>query len=161
MFGRQDPSSNQKRLVARLVLRSGESERAAITHPAHKSLRDWLNDGAPFLEIERPDGARSLLNKSEIARIDPEEEAPRAEPRGRFGDARFDSSDPRVVLGVGATASREEIRAAWRELARRFHPDRLGGLDVPEELLRQAGEILARVNAAYERLSEGGPWGTA
>jgi curved DNA-binding protein CbpA len=50
--------------------------------------------------------------------------------------------DPRTVLGVAPEAGRDEIRSAYRELARRLHPDHAGG----------DGEALARVNMAYATL---------
>ena len=49
------------------------------------------------------------------------------------------------VLNIPANATRDEIRAAYRELARRWHPDRF--LPGPER--DWANEKMADINAAY------------
>lgn len=62
-------------------------------------------------------------------------------------DWRGDSADWHVVLNVADTSGAEEIRRAYLDLIRRFHPDRLARLDARE---RQAAENAARiVNNAY------------
>ena len=53
--------------------------------------------------------------------------------------------DAYKVLDIPVTASREEIRAAYRKLARRWHPDRF--MAGPER--DWANEKMARINAAY------------
>jgi len=55
--------------------------------------------------------------------------------------------DPHRVLGVKRGASREEVAATYRRLAKRWHPDHGGG--------RPAEEKMARINAAYDLLREG------
>jgi curved DNA-binding protein CbpA len=62
------------------------------------------------------------------------------------------SKDPRVVLGVGADATPDEIKAAWRALARRHHPDLIG--DDPE-VAQVATSKMAEINAAYAALTRG------
>jgi curved DNA-binding protein CbpA len=57
--------------------------------------------------------------------------------------------DPYAVLGVPRTASEREIRAAYRELVARYHPDR--HQDNPLKDL--ASEKLAEINRAYAALS--------
>ena len=52
--------------------------------------------------------------------------------------------DPHGVLGVGAEAELREITAAYRALAKRWHPDRGGG---PE-----AARRMAEINEAYDLL---------
>ena len=52
--------------------------------------------------------------------------------------------DPHAVLGVGAEADLREITAAYRALAKRWHPDRGGGPD--------AARRMAEINAAYDLL---------
>jgi len=52
--------------------------------------------------------------------------------------------DPHAVLGVGAEAELREITAAYRALAKRWHPDRGGGPD--------AARRMAEINAAYDLL---------
>jgi hypothetical protein len=52
--------------------------------------------------------------------------------------------DPHAVLGVGADADLRAITAAYRALAKRWHPDRGGG---PE-----AARRMAEINAAYDLL---------
>jgi hypothetical protein len=50
--------------------------------------------------------------------------------------------DPFDVLGVAADASAEEVAAAYRRLAKQWHPDRAEG--------PQAARRMAEINAAYD-----------
>jgi DnaJ domain len=59
--------------------------------------------------------------------------------------------DPYEILGVSRTATPDEIRAAYRDLAGRFHPDKHRGN--PLETL--AAEKLAQINWAYEKIRSG------
>ena len=52
--------------------------------------------------------------------------------------------DPHEVLGIAPGASPDEAAAAFRELAKRWHPDRGGGA--------AAAERMAQINAAYDLL---------
>ena len=53
-------------------------------------------------------------------------------------------TDPFAVLGVPPSASAEEVAAAYRRLAKRWHPDRS-----PD---RAAEGRMAEINAAYDLL---------
>jgi hypothetical protein len=55
--------------------------------------------------------------------------------------------DPHAVLGVPPHADEEEVAAAYRDLAKRFHPDHRPG--DPE-----AERRMAEINAAYELIRE-------
>lgn len=54
------------------------------------------------------------------------------------------------MLGVAPNASPEEIRAAYRELAKRYHPDRVGHLG--PEFRQLAERRMKAINAAYQQL---------
>jgi curved DNA-binding protein CbpA len=58
--------------------------------------------------------------------------------------------DPHVVLGVDAEASPSQVKAAWRRLARRHHPDLTG--DDPEAS-RAATRQMAEINDAYAAMT--------
>jgi len=49
------------------------------------------------------------------------------------------------ILGVAESASQEEVRKAYRELARKYHPDKTGGDKEAENRLKE-------INAAYDVL---------
>jgi hypothetical protein len=53
------------------------------------------------------------------------------------------SVDPFAVLGVAPDASAEEVAAAYRRLAKQWHPDRAGN---------EGAERMAQINAAYDLL---------
>ena len=61
--------------------------------------------------------------------------------------------DPHAVLGVEPGASPVAIKAAWRALARRHHPDLTG--DDPETA-RRATRRMAEINTAYAALTRAG-----
>jgi DnaJ-domain-containing protein 1 len=152
MFSKSDPSDTQKRVRVELRMRSGESEKGSLLIAAHHTLRQTLSDDAPFLEIETAEGTHAFLLKTEIARIDPVNSESRQRPRDGDDWTRFDAKDARLVLGVAADATLDEIQSVWRALAKAYHPDRLMALGLPEELLRHAERVLVKVNAAYQSL---------
>lgn len=56
------------------------------------------------------------------------------------------------ILGVPRSASPEEIRAAYRALARRYHPDSLNGCGPSER--EAADENIKAINAAFHTLGD-------
>lgn len=59
-------------------------------------------------------------------------------------------TDPYKVLGVSPTASDEEVKKAYRELARKYHPDNYSGSDLAD----LAEEKMKQVNEAYETIKK-------
>lgn len=57
--------------------------------------------------------------------------------------------DPYSVLGVPRNATDEEIKTAYRTLARKFHPDNYGENDPLKEI---ANERMQEINAAYDEI---------
>ena len=57
-----------------------------------------------------------------------------------------------AVLGLSSDAMNEDVRHAHRQLVRELHPDRLIAQGVPEEMVAQATQRMASVNAAYDRV---------
>jgi hypothetical protein len=62
--------------------------------------------------------------------------------------------DPYKVLGLTSLASREEIVAAYRSLAQRYHPDR--HTDSPARVQREAEQRMREVNQAFVILKKAG-----
>ncbi|MFA7228023.1 MAG: molecular chaperone DnaJ [Melioribacteraceae bacterium] len=65
------------------------------------------------------------------------------------------------VLGIGKSASKDEIKKAYRKLAMQFHPDRNPGDKQAEEKFKEAAEAYEVLNndekrAKYDRFGHGG-----
>ena len=60
------------------------------------------------------------------------------------------ANDPYKVLGIDRTASDEEVKKAYRELAKKYHPDNY----VNTPLADLADEKMKEVNEAYETIQK-------
>ena len=58
-------------------------------------------------------------------------------------------ADPYKVLGVSPSASEEEIKKAYRDLSKKYHPD----LNPGDE---SAARKMSEINAAYDQIQKGG-----
>ena len=66
------------------------------------------------------------------------------------------------ILGVGKNASEEEIKKAYRKLARQYHPDRNPGDKQAEERFKeisQAHDVLVGAGQAQGLRPRHGPFG--
>lgn len=57
--------------------------------------------------------------------------------------------DPYKILGVSPRASQDEIKKAYRQLVKKYHPDKFAGTDLEEV----AKEKLQEINEAYDALT--------
>ena len=59
-------------------------------------------------------------------------------------------NDPYKILGVSPEATDDEIKTAYRNLARKYHPDKYRDSDLAE----LAGEKMKEINAAYDEVQK-------
>jgi DnaJ like chaperone protein len=63
----------------------------------------------------------------------------------------FERRDPYEVLGISRSASPDEIKGAYKELANRYHPDKVTHLG--EEFQRLAEDRFKEIQEAYQELN--------
>jgi DnaJ like chaperone protein len=98
-----------------------------------------------FMEGEFPDSEEA---NDEGPRPGAEEESRRA---GTSGSRQPGPRSPHEVLGVSRGASKEEIRHAYRELANKYHPDKVAHLG--EEFQKLAEKRFKEIQEAYQTLA--------
>lgn len=63
--------------------------------------------------------------------------------------------DPYEELGIESDATEEQVRTAFKALAKTLHPDIVGQGDLDEECSREVNERFARIKRAFDLLMDG------
>ena len=74
--------------------------------------------------------------------------------KGQTYSARDDIADAYSQLGVSPSASDDEVKKAYRNLAKRYHPDTLKAQGLPEEMVARANERMSKINAAWSAIKK-------
>lgn len=63
-----------------------------------------------------------------------------------------------AVLGIAPEATQVEVKKAYRDKVKEFHPDKIVSKGLPEEFLQFAEEKFKEVNEAYETIQKSRGW---
>lgn len=142
MFDEQ--AQNKIKHLAELELTDGKRVVGEVFLSPHQKLPDLLNNELLFLPIELPDGSISHIRKMAINRVRSlQTHAP-----------SYDGDNPYRILGVSKGDDSETIKHAYRARMHENHPDRVAGLGLDQEFVLLAHKRSARINAAYERITQ-------
>lgn len=73
---------------------------------------------------------------------------------GRASASARDMDAAYQALGISSGASDKEIKRAYRRLMSEYHPDKLMGEGVPEDMLKMATERSQEIQAAYDLIKK-------
>jgi len=62
--------------------------------------------------------------------------------------------DAYKALGVSESASDKELKRAYRKLMSQYHPDKLTGQGLPEDMIKEATERAQEISKAYELIKK-------
>lgn len=65
-----------------------------------------------------------------------------------------DMADAYSQLGISPSASDDEVKKAYRNLAKRYHPDTLKAQGLPDEMVARANERMSKINAAWNAVKK-------
>lgn len=78
--------------------------------------------------------------------------------QAHFGGAQVDPAqaleDAYKALGVGKDSSDAEVKRAYRKLMSQYHPDKLMGQGVPEDMIKVATEQAKEIQLAYDLIKK-------
>ncbi len=109
------------------------------------TFREWSQQDE--LRAQEEARRREAERRAEAARR--AEERRRREARQRMVSPLQAEYD---LLGCRADATNEEAKRAYRMAAKKYHPDILRARGMPEAEVRKAGAMMAKVNAAWEKI---------
>lgn len=70
------------------------------------------------------------------------------------GNSSRDLAKHYEVLGVTQSASKSEIKKAYRQKVAEYHPDKIEGKGLPPEFIKFANDKVAEINASYDAVME-------
>ncbi len=151
-----------KKVPVNLVLNHVGDARGCALIPMGTKLEEVMNDPNPFFMFEDATGDKLLVAKSAVIKMtvsastrtaeESLEDAPPSAAALLDRLKQFSSANPYGVLGISPQADRQTISAAYHRLVRKYHPDRLSGMDLPPEMIEHAQRILTLLNQAHDKI---------
>lgn len=124
-------------------------------HPAEKEILqnicDCLNIPREYYNIiyRRRRATFIECDKEEAKRKSQSEEKKMRDWNRTYVSGRSSILEAYEILESESTATVEELKSAYRRIAKRYHPDLLRANGVPEEMIIKATEYMAQVNVAW------------
>jgi DnaJ like chaperone protein len=124
---------------------------AAVRESGMVYIQSSIKRGNGFLQVEHPAVAEAIINYLVAkAREEPKTTRQKTAPRQPPKTASTPTKSPYEVLQVSPGAKREEVTAAYRQMVRLYHPDKVASL-APE--FQELAELrMKEINAAYQSL---------
>ncbi|MGD9802581.1 MAG: J domain-containing protein [Hyphomicrobiaceae bacterium] len=140
----------QVAVPADITLDDGTHLKGRFNLPANRPVHEVLNGPMLFLEFQAYGGEPALIAKTAIRSI----RLVNVPSAGhlRAGMRPGETFDPHAVLGVKVGASPEELRKAYHERAKAYHPDRYATAELPAEVSDYLAAMARRVNIAFKAL---------
>lgn len=117
-----------------------DSKRLAIELLYQIAAADGQIDSEELFVIEQ------IVRQFNISQVDHER------IRALYGKVKTDKASYHKILGVKETASKAEIKKAYREACKENHPDKVAHLGSSYQ--KAAKEKMQKINEAYEKLSK-------
>lgn len=110
----------------------------------HTKERDML------LQVARHLG----LSEMDLRRIEAMLHGGQSGPDGRAAPSQPPLDEAYEVLGVSPSASDAEVKKAYRRLMSKYHPDKLAGKGMPDNMREMAEERVRNIRAAYDSIRD-------
>jgi DnaJ-domain-containing protein 1 len=122
--------------------------RAAL--PPSRAVHRLLDGADPFLFVEAFDGEGTFIPKTAIKTL---KIVTPVKPKTLYVAATDATTfDPHRILGVAKDASFDEIKAAYHQLAKQYHPDVYASVALPGEVVAYLEARAKQINAAFRVL---------
>jgi DnaJ-domain-containing protein 1 len=133
-----------------IIMADGSRIRGNILQPRDKTLREYFNLPEPYIDFDCFENGEVVLAKTSIVSL-----RRNALPNADQIDKKLrgiEKANPQQILGVGKSATRDEIHKAYLALARLYHPDRFALSNLPPEVAEYLDTMSLRINVAYSEL---------
>lgn len=142
MFQNEDA---KKRILVSILRSDGERLTGYLMLPMASDLNRTLNNDVKFLQLQDFSGDVRLVAKSSVIEL-AAQDLKRAELRTPQGSDNF---DPFEVLGLTREASLGEVRRAYLELTKKYHPDQYSQVTLPDDVAQYMNAVFSQANTAY------------
>ncbi len=147
-----NPSKAREKAVhVELAMDDGRVLKGKFFLPSTRQIYDELNSQGGFLDFQPYDGDREMISKASLRSVRLTDI-----PKGKGLAARTiqDDFDPYAILNISRGANFEEVRNAYHELSKLYHPDRYANTNLPGEISSYIDTMSRRVNAAFSALEK-------
>jgi DnaJ-domain-containing protein 1 len=150
-------ADTQRREEAQQQARAERQAQKDREYAQHRERAEQQSERAERQAQKEREYARQREREREEARRRKQEEDASKEQRRSSGQGQRQSRPPHrpwhEVLGVAASASQDEIRKAYIQLLKQYHPDKV--FDLGEDLKNLATKKTAEINQAYAEATAG------
>jgi len=155
MFSQNSNSQNQQEMTfipVVLTLVSGEAVKGAIAIRKNGRLGDLLNGPDRFVLFKTNSQEPVYLAQNSIAAVQSNEL-----PKTRQLDAALKQlahASPHSILEVEPGIDKVQLRNAYHEMVKTYHPDQFANTTLPQEVTTYLDAVIQRFNAAYQQITD-------